>query len=178
MMAAIRQKFVKRLFNTNVDASLISSYLFETNIFMQVSDLAKKLEECKTGLRTFNRIAARTADVGGKVITMSKEYYSKTSINEHLYIMNTSCLNACLGPPRSIFAVNRPLHSEHLLSLNTEHYLWSGQYRKPLYNERLLLDRGQNFRFYSHLWHANWLNFRPQSRRYVMNIRATKYTSA
>ncbi len=38
----------------------------------------------------------------GEETTNTKLYqfkYSKTSINEHLYIMNTSCLNACLGPP-------------------------------------------------------------------------------
>ena len=53
--------------------------------------------------------------------------YSITSISEHLYKVNTSCLNASLGPPQSIFAVNRPLHSEHLPTLNNEHDFWSHQ---------------------------------------------------
>jgi len=39
--------------------------------------------------------------------------------------------------PRSIFAVNRPLYSEHLPTLNNEHYFWSLHQRKPLYSEHM-----------------------------------------
>ena len=35
--------------------------------------------------------------------------YSKTSLSEHLYKVNTSALNTYLGPPDCFFAVNAPL---------------------------------------------------------------------
>ncbi len=63
MMQPIRQKFVKKLFATNGDVRPISSYLFETNIFIQVSKLGQKLEKCKRHLEIHEKMTENESKI-------------------------------------------------------------------------------------------------------------------
>jgi hypothetical protein len=60
---------------------------------------------------------------------MPPDYYSETSINEHLHFAHM------FQSLRSIFAVNTPPQDEHLPTLNNEFFFQSFVQKKPLYSE-------------------------------------------